>query len=67
MSGPSYILLLERAGEQVQLATGSNNKYVVAREGNDYLLHEIGQSLMDDGIIVGYQLAQLVGAPVRNY
>jgi len=61
----TYILLIEYHDGTVIIAKGSDGKsHIVAREGNQYLLREIGDRLLDDNLIASYQLAVMVGEPV---
>ena len=65
-----YVLMIEYVGGNLQLAkSGDQNsgKIVVAREGNQHLLREIGDKLMDDKLIVGYQVLVTFEPPVRCY
>ena len=61
-----YMLLLEFAGGNVQLAKGNDGKHVVAFEGNQYLLNEIGDRLLEHDLIVGYQLISTESAVIRK-
>jgi len=59
----TYTLLIERNSGEVVLATTTDGKHLIAQEGNQYLLREVGDSLLKDNIIVSYQLALLCGYP----
>jgi hypothetical protein len=42
----------------------SSKDYVVADEANQHLLNEIGNRLLEDGLITSYQILELIGSPV---
>lgn len=42
----------------------SSKDYVIASEENRYLLNEIGDRLLQDGLILSYQILELIGSPV---
>jgi hypothetical protein len=58
-----YTLLVEQTNGVVTLATTTDGKHLVAQEGNQYLLREVGDSLLKDNVISSYQLALLCGYP----
>lgn len=60
-----YMLLLESADGSVSIAKGLDDKSIVAYEGNQYLLEEIGQRLLDKNLTIGYQLVTAAGPVVR--
>jgi hypothetical protein len=59
-----FVLLVQYPNGEVQLCRGKDIAHIVAEEGNEDLLHTIGLQLIDEGLIRGYQLAQLYGLPV---
>lgn len=59
----TYTLLIQLKTGVVVLATTPEGKHLIAQEGNQYLLREVGDSLLKDNIIVSYQLALLCGYP----
>ena len=61
-----YLLLLEMHDDTVEVARGKNGGPVVAVEGNQYLLSEIGNRLLEEGVIKGHQLLVSAGPPVRE-
>lgn len=65
---PVYMLLVEYADGRKWIATDTQNKLVIAKEGNAHLLARIGQELLDDEKlnVVGYQLLMTAEAPVRK-
>jgi hypothetical protein len=62
-----YMLLTETPGGDVRIADTGKGKPVTAREGNQHLLPVIGNELMKDRIIIGYQVIQTAGPIVREY
>jgi hypothetical protein len=65
-----YILMIEHQGGDIQIAKSDHahsNKIIVAREGNQKYLEQIGQGLLDAELILGYQLLRTAAAPVRGY
>lgn len=61
-----YILLFQYPDGSVDLARGKDGKYIAAEEGNQYLLREIGDRILEDGLIEAYQIALLSGFPKRK-
>lgn len=64
---PVYLLMIEFADGEKRLMTGIENKLVVAKKDNTYLLSEMGQDLLDNDSIIGYQLLCTSEPPVRKY
>jgi hypothetical protein len=56
-----YILLLRQHDKSYIVAVGKDNQYIVAFEGNQHLLEEMGQRLLEEGLITAYQLATIAG------
>jgi len=64
---PLYMLLIELTDGDVQLAKSENGKGpVVAVEGNQYLLREMGDRLLTKKLIIGYQLVKTLTYPTRE-
>jgi len=64
---PLYMLLLEYADGDIQLAKREERKGpLIATEQNQYLLREIGDRLLRNKLIIGYQLAKTLTVPTRN-
>lgn len=66
-----YMLLLEKANGVIEIATepsttDSPKKLVVAKGSNWVYLVRIGQGLMDEGLINGYQLIMAAAPPVSK-
>ena len=60
-----YTLLICINGN-LSLATSGNGKHVVATEDNAYLLNEMGDRLIESGVIEGYQLAKLMPPVIKE-
>jgi hypothetical protein len=58
-----YTIMAEYLDHKVRLMESSKD-YVVATEDNKYLLNEIGDRLLEDGLIISYQILELIGQPV---
>ncbi len=61
-----YLLLLEMHDDSVDVAKGSKGGPIVAVEGNQYLLEEIGARLLEEKVVKGYQLLVSAGLPIRE-
>jgi hypothetical protein len=61
-----FMLLIEHLDGDVAIAKGADNKIVISTEENVYLLNELGDRLLDDDIIKGYQIVTSIGSPVRK-
>lgn len=65
---PSYMLLVQYPGqaEVIVMHTNTDGRWrqCVAQEGNQHLLIEMADRLMDENLISGYQLVQTAGKPV---
>lgn len=61
-----YILLIEHADTSVSIAKDTDGRHLVANNGNQYLLREIGDEILEENLGVGYQLAMLCGFPTRK-
>lgn len=59
----AYILLIEKLDGIVELATGRDGRYLTAIGENNYLLREVGDRLLEQKVILSYQLAILSAAP----
>lgn len=59
-----YMLMMELPSGKKILATDGKDKLVVSSEENCYLLEQIGNGLLRDEIIKGYQLLVTAGPPV---
>lgn len=65
---PLYMLMIERNGGEITLATTEDRaKLVMATEENKHLLEAIGDRLLKQDLIIGYQVIMTVSPPVRNY
>ena len=60
------MLLVEFHNGDVEIVKVGGNKIVVATEENVYLLNELGDRLLDENIIAGYQIVAPIGDPVRK-
>lgn len=58
-----FTIMAEYLDRKVRLMESSKD-YVVATEENKYLLNEIGDRLLEDGLIISYQVLELIGQPV---
>ncbi len=61
-----YLLLLELPDGRLRVSQGRDDAPIVAVEGNQYLLIEMGDRLIEEGCVVGYQLLKTAGEPVRK-
>lgn len=61
-----FMLHVEFHNGDVDIAKGADNKIVVSSEENLYLLNELGDRLLDENIIKGYQIVTPIGGPVRK-
>lgn len=61
-----YTLLVEHMDGVVRLAADRDGKHLVASEKNQYLLREVGDSLLKDNLAKSYQLALLCGYPTTS-
>lgn len=60
-----YILLIKPAGStRMYVADRAPHSPIVATEENKYLLEGVGNKLLDEGTIVGWQLAMFASDPV---
>lgn len=59
----NFTIMAEYLDGHVRLMESSKD-YVVATEDNKYLLNEIGDRLLEDGLIISYQILELIGQPV---
>lgn len=67
---PLYLLMIERQNGDIQIAKSDHahsNKIIVAREGNQKYLEQIGSTLLQEELILGYQLLKTAAAPCRGY
>lgn len=64
----AYLLLIEVAGESILATTKTDGKtkMVVSTEENKYLLYELGNRLIEDGTITGYQLLKTASPVIRE-
>lgn len=65
-----YVMMYERLDGDLQIAkNGSSrgNKIVIAIEGNQHCLNQIGDGLLADDLILGYQILKTVAAPIRKF
>lgn len=62
-----YFLLLESESGNVQPLKGDTGGLLIAREGNQQELIEIGDGMMERKLVIGYQLAKTVRPPVKSY
>lgn len=60
-----YMLIVEYMDGTVTLCHTKLGSTTIAHEGNQYLLEEIGERLMAENLIKGYQLAKTCGPVVR--
>ena len=64
----SYMLLVQYPGRKEVIVMHTNTegqwRQCVAKEGNQHLLIEMGDRLMDENLISAYQLIKTVGKPV---
>ena len=58
-----FTIMAEYRDGKVRLMESSKD-YVIADEDNRYLLNEIGDRLLEDGLITSYQILELIGSPV---
>ena len=63
-----YMLLVQYSGQQEVIVMHTNTdgrwRQVVADEGNQHLLIEMGDRLIDENIISAYQLVKTAGKPM---
>jgi len=68
---PAFLLMIEKEDGEVSIAktkrTSNVDKIVVASEENKHLLYVVGSKLLDEKLIVGYQVLQTSGPPVKAY
>lgn len=66
-----YFLLVESESGDVQPLKSDNGNgghgMLVAQEGNQQELIEIGDGMLQRKLIIGYQLSKTVRAPVKSY
>ena len=61
-----FMMHIEYHNGEVDIAKGADGKLVVSTEENVYLLNELGDRLIDENIIKGYQIVSPIGMPVRK-
>lgn len=61
-----FMMHIEYNNGEVDIAKGADGKLVVSTEENVYLLNELGDRLLDENIIKGYQIVSPIGMPVRK-
>lgn len=61
-----FMLHIEYHNGKVDIARCADDKLVVSTEENVYLLNELGDRLLDENIITGYQIVSPIGMPVRK-
>jgi hypothetical protein len=61
-----YALAIEYPDGTIAIAQDDENKQVVAHEGKQYLLREIGDRHLESGVITAYQLIMMVGGAKRK-
>ena len=61
-----FMMHIEYHTGEVDIAKGADGKLVVSTEENVYLLNELGDRLLDENIIKGYQIVSPCGLPVRK-
>lgn len=61
-----FMMHIEYHNGEVDIAKGADGKLVVSTEENVYLLNELGDRLLDENIIKGYQIVSPIGMPVRK-
>lgn len=61
-----FMMHIEYHNGEVDIAKGADGKLVVSTEENVYLLNELGDRLIDENIIKGYQIVSPIGTPVRK-
>jgi hypothetical protein len=64
---PLYMLLLEHVNGNVQLAKNKEGTKIVAEEGNQHFLRYIGDGLLEENLIIGYQLVVTFEKPKKSY
>ena len=62
---PIFMLLTEGIDGEIIIMNTGKGKPVTAREENKHLLITIGDTLLGDKLILGYQLIQIAGPAVR--
>jgi hypothetical protein len=64
----SYMLLIQYKGQKEVIVMHTNTdgrwRQCIAKEGNQHLLTEMGDRLIDENIIDAYQLVKTAGKPV---
>jgi hypothetical protein len=61
-----FMMHIEYNNGEVDIAKGADGKLVVSTEENVYLLNELGDRLLDENNIRGYQIVSPIGMPVRR-
>lgn len=61
-----FMMHIEYHNGEVDIAKGADGKLVISTEENVYLLNELGDRLIDENIIKGYQIVSPIGMPVRK-
>ena len=62
----NFTIMAQYLDGKVRLMESSKD-YVVATEENKHLLNEIGDRLLDEGLIISYHILELVGSPVTRF
>jgi hypothetical protein len=44
----------------------TDKDYLLAEEDSVYLLNELGDRMLEEGLIISYQILELVGSPVSK-
>lgn len=59
-----YMLLIMFKGNPIPQVMNTKEKHVAATEENKKLLIDMGEELIKDNLIIGYQLVKTAGNPV---
>ena len=61
-----FYLIITYPGSSTQILMSGNDRAIAATIGNENLLLEMGERLLNENIIASYQLVQVVGSEVNR-
>lgn len=60
-----FTIMAEHLDGRVRLMH-TDKDYLLAEEDSVYLLNELGDRMLEEGLIISYQILELVGSPVSK-
>jgi len=61
-----FMLLIQLSNDSVEIAKHADASIIIAFEENIHVLNELGDRLLEENIIIGYQIVTPIGLPVRK-